>query len=307
MDSWESFIGKQFGPEGRYVIRRRIGEGGMGVVFEAWEELKQRSVAIKVLRGESSSDPEILQRFKREGSRFAKLKHPNIVRVYGMGRGDGLLYIASEFIDGTNLYDIMDKGNRPLEIDRALAICSDVASGLAVAHENGVIHRDLKPENVMITRVDQVVKILDFGIAKDLNASVALTVKGTYIGTPAFSSPEQIRGEEIDARSDIFSLGVILYEMVTGEAPFKGKRSTEILNNTIKVDPINPSRINDEISAPVARLIAQMIAKKPRQRPASCHEVLDRIREVRAALAAGLSEEDRRGVIGFLKNIFKGE
>lgn len=302
-ESWEDMIGEPIGPEGRYVIRRRLGEGGMGVVFEAYEDVKDRSVAIKVLNSDGGSDPEVLQRFRREGSRFSKLKHPNIVRVYGMGRARGMLYIASEFVDGRNLYDTM-KEDGPYEIDAALAIVSDVASGLQFAHDHHVIHRDMKPENIMIRVADGVVKILDFGIAKDLNASVALTVRGAYLGTPAYSSPEQIRGEDIDGRSDIFGLGVILYEMVTGEVPFKGKRTTEILENTIKVNPIDPSRINREVSAPVARLIAKMIAKKKRQRATSCNEVIERIGEVKAALAHIDPSEKKAGVGGFLKSIF---
>lgn len=302
-ESWEEMIGEPIGPEGRYVIRRRLGEGGMGVVFEAFEETKGRSVAIKVLNSDGGSDPEVLQRFRREGSRFSKLKHPHIVRVYGMGRARGMLYIASEFVDGRNLYDIM-KEDGSFEIDAALDAVADVASGLQFAHDHQVIHRDMKPENIMIRNADGVVKILDFGIAKDLNASVALTMRGAYLGTPAYSSPEQIRGEDIDGRSDIFGLGVILYEMVTGEVPFKGKRTTEILENTIKVNPVDPSRLNREVSAPVARLIAKMIAKKKRQRAASCAEVVERIAEVKEALANIDPTEKQASVGGFLRSIF---
>ncbi len=192
-----------------------------------------------------------------------------------------------------------------MDIERALSIVEDVARGLGEAHGCGVIHRDLKPENIMITR-EGAVKVLDFGIAKDLNASVALTVKGAYLGTPSYSAPEQIRGEDIDGRADIFSLGVILYELVTAESPFKGRRATEVLVNTIKVNPVNPSRINSEIETPVARLIARMIAKKPRQRLGSCEEVTERIAVVREALAQGVTETERRGVVGFLKGIFTG-
>ena len=307
LEAWEDLIGQQIGPDERYRIKRRIGEGGMGVVFEAIEDSKERSVAIKVLSSDGLSDPEVLQRFRREGSRFNKLRHPNIVRVYGMGRARGRLYIASEFVDGTNLYDLL-KERGAFGIEKALSVVEDVASGLAVAHKNGVIHRDLKPENVMLTRGTETVKVLDFGIAKDLNASVALTVRGTYIGTPAYSSPEQIRGEEIDARSDIFSLGVILYELVTGEVPFKGKRTTEVLANTIKVNPVNPGRINEGVSAPVAMLIARMIAKKAKKRISDCDDVVEAIEKARLVLrSAGVSEDEKKGVVGFLKNIFKGD
>ncbi|MFT7618382.1 MAG: serine/threonine protein kinase [Planctomycetota bacterium] len=306
LESWEELIGEKIGPDERYTILRRVGEGGMGVVFEAIEDSKNRSVAIKVLNSDGGSDAETLSRFRREGSRFAKLRHPNIVRVYGMGRARGMLYIASEFVDGVDLYHVMKKEGA-IEIDRSLSIVEAAARGLAVAHANGVIHRDLKPENIMLTHVEQAVKVLDFGIAKDLNASVALTVRGAYLGTPAYSAPEQIRGEEIDGRTDIFSLGVILYELVTAETPFKGKRATEVLANTIKVNPVNPTRINSEIEAPVARLIARMIHKKPRQRMSSCEDVIARITEVRAALRETVSEAEKKGVVGFLKGIFNSD
>ncbi len=303
LESWEDLIGEKIGPDKRYTVLRRVGEGGMGVVFEAMEEAKGRSVAIKVLNSDGGSDSETLSRFRREGSRFAKLRHPNIVRVYGMGRARGMLYIASEFVDGVDLYHVMKKTGA-MDIERALSIVEDAAKGLAVAHGSGVIHRDLKPENIMLTHDGEMVKVLDFGIAKDLNASVALTVRGAYLGTPAYSAPEQIRGEEIDGRADIFSLGVILYELVTAETPFKGRRATEVLANTIKVNPVNPTRINSEVEAPVARLIARMIHKKPRQRIANCEEVIDRIKTVRDALREPVSEAERKGVVGFLKGIF---
>ncbi len=306
IESWEELIGEKIGPDERYTIIRRVGEGGMGVVFEATEETKGRSVAIKVLNSDGGSDAETLSRFRREGSRFAKLRHPNIVRVYGMGRARGMLYIASEFVDGVDLYHIMKKEGA-IDIERSLSIVEDAARGLAVAHDSGVIHRDLKPENIMLTHEGAQVKVLDFGIAKDLNASVALTVRGAYLGTPSYSAPEQIRGEEIDARADIFSLGVILYELVTGATPFKGRRATEVLANTIKVNPVNPTRINSEVETPVARLIARMIAKKPRHRIASCQEVVESIEKVRAALREPVSEAEKKGVVGFLKGIFTPE
>ena len=304
MEAWEDLIGAKIGPDERYTIQRKVGEGGMGVVFEALEDARGRRIAIKFLNTDGGGNSETLQRFRREGSRFAKIRHPNIVRVYGMGRARGMLYIASEFVDGVDLYHIM-KQEGAMDIEKALSIVEDVARGLGEAHGCGVIHRDLKPENIMITG-EGAVKVLDFGIAKDLNASVALTVKGAYLGTPSYSAPEQIRGEDIDGRADIFSLGVILYELVTGESPFKGRRATEVLVNTIKVNPVNPTRINSEIETPVARLIARMIAKKPRQRLESCEEVTERIAAVREALAQGVTETERRGVVGFLKGIFTG-
>ncbi|MEZ6195058.1 MAG: serine/threonine-protein kinase [Planctomycetota bacterium] len=297
----DELIGKQFGPDGRYLIRRHLGSGGSGHVYEAYEERKDRSVAVKFL-SEGTDDAEVIRRFKLEGQKFSAIRHPNIVRVYGMGRAAGMLYIASEFVDGENLWDFFRARGR-LEIGEALQIIDTVAGALEVAHDLGVIHRDLKPENVMIDR-EGVVKVLDFGIAKDLNASVALTIKGAYLGTAGYSAPEQIRGQEIDARADIFSLGVMLYELVTGEPPFKGRRTTDVLENTVKADPVNPTRFNEEVSSPVAKLIARMIAKKKRARMASCAEVRSEIAAVQAALGAGATQEDKKGIISFLKDVF---
>ncbi len=304
LESWEELIGARIGPNDRYEIVRRVGDGGMGVVFEAHEDRRDRRVAIKFLKSDGAADPETLERFRREGSRFSRLSHPNIVRVFGLGRARGLFYIASEFVDGSDLYDILKEGGGLLPVARSLEIVRDVALALQTAHANDIIHRDLKPENVMIERKTGIVKILDFGIAKDLNASMALTVKGTYLGTPAYSAPEQIRGQRLDARADIFSLGVILYELVTGELPFTGSRATQVLANTLKTEPVSPRAINDEVSAPVGRLIEDMIQKKPRKRPDSCSLVVQRVDEIMAAIGDGLSPDDSKGVVGFLRGFF---
>lgn len=297
----DELIGQHVGPDGRYEIRRHLGSGGSGHVYLAYEERKDRMVAIKFL-SEGTDDAEVIRRFKLEGQKFSRIQHPNIVRVFGMGRARGMLYIASEFVDGPNLYELVQDRGR-LEIEEALSIGIRIAQALGVAHDQGVIHRDLKPENVMLDQTGEV-KVLDFGIAKDLNASVALTIKGAYLGTAGYSAPEQVRGQEIDGRADIFSLGVMLYELVTGEPPFKGRRTREVLENTIKTDPVNPNRFNDEVSAPVARLIARMIAKKKRARIQTCQEVYQEIEAVQKVLAEGATQEEKRGVIGFLKDIF---
>lgn len=301
---WEDLIGQSIGPDERYTILKRIGEGGMGVVFLAEEPRKNRSIAVKILNPHGGVDSEALQRFKREGRKFGILRHPNVVRVYGMGRAHGFLYIASEFVDGRNLWELLrDEG--PMGIDQALDVVADVASALSLAHDNGIIHRDIKPENIMITRDDGVVKLLDFGIAKDLNASLALTMKGTYIGTPAYSSPEQIQGAAITPQSDIFSLGVILYELVTGEVPFKGDKTVHVLLNTIKVKPICPTKLSEEVTRPVAQLISKMIEKKPKNRPAGCREVLDQVDSVRKVLARDRSGGERRFSGEILKKFFQ--
>lgn len=303
-DNWDDLIGETMGPDGRYTILRRVGEGGMGVVFLAEEKEKQRCIAVKILDPHGGIDTEALQRFKREGRKFGILRHPNVVRVYGMGRAHGFLYIASEFVDGKNLWELV-RDDGPMTIERALHVVSDAASGLQLAHENGIIHRDLKPENIMITSAEGVVKLLDFGIAKDLNASLALTVKGTYLGTPAYSSPEQIQGHVITPQSDVFSLGVILYELVTGEVPFKGDKTVHVLLNTIKSKPICPTKLSEEVTRPVAKLISRMIEKKPEKRPDGCAEVLKQIADVQEFLAKKSKGSERRFSGEILKQFFQ--
>jgi eukaryotic-like serine/threonine-protein kinase len=305
LSSWDELIGQTIGPDERYEVRRRVGQGGMGVVFEAFETAKSRAIAIKFLNPEGGIDQEVLARFQREGKRFSRLRHPGIVSIYGMGRARGLLFIASEFVYGKNLFELV-KQDGPFAIERAIDVIAQVAEALKVLHDNEVVHRDLKPENIMVEDDGARAKILDFGIAKDLNASLALTRQGAYIGTTGYSAPEQIRGEPIDGRADIFSLGVIFYEIVTGEVPFKGRDTREILENTIKLDPISASKIKDSVSAPVARLIAKMISKKPKHRPKDCMEVIAELGEVRRALADPLAYDEAQGLIGFLKRLFKG-
>src|SRR5262249_9075000 len=158
------------------------------------------------------------------------------------------------------LYQLM-KYEGAFALRRAVSVCRDVASGLAEAHKHGIVHRDLKPENVMIRSTDEVVKVLDFGIAKDLNSVEELTQLGTYIGTPSYSAPEQIRGEKVDHRADIFSLGVILYELLTGKVAFDGRHSTEVLHATLRERPIPVHEHNHMVTSPVARLIDRMIEK----------------------------------------------
>jgi len=301
----DGLIGARFGEGGCLVIQDRLGEGGMGSVYKAFDEKNQRYVAIKFLRMDGMADREAISRFKREGRKFGMLRHPNLVRVYALGREQGRIYIASEYVDGRNLYEMLtEEGVFPVEW--ALELTRDCANAIHVAHENQVIHRDLKPENIMIRNEDKVVKVLDFGIAKDLDASIVLTRQGTYIGTPAYSPPEQIRGEDIDHRADIFSLGVILYELLTGQVAFKGRHTTEVLKATLKEDPVPVSRLNESVVNPVARLIEKMIRKSPRRRPADMREIATEADRLLVALSEGYTEEEKKGIKTVLKKIFEG-
>ena len=303
--SWDDLIGQAIGPDDRYVIKRMVGRGGMGVVFEADEAARARSVAIKFLNPEGGIDQEVLQRFQREGKRFAHIRHPGLVTIYGMGKSRGLLYIASEFVFGRNLFQIIKKDG-PMPVDRAIDVVAESADALKALHSQDIIHRDLKPENVMLLNDTGRAKILDFGIAKDLQSSVNLTVAGAYIGTPAYSAPEQIRGEVVDSRSDIFSLGVLFYELITGQVLFKGRDTKEILQKTLQENPLDSTRVKESISGPVARTIAKMIAKKPKHRQQSCDELLGELNQLREVLKNPAAMADSQGLIGFLKRVFTG-
>jgi eukaryotic-like serine/threonine-protein kinase len=299
----DPLIGQRFG-DGAIEILKKLGAGGMGTVYLARDEKHDRLVAIKFLKVNAVSR-ESMERFKREGQVFGALRHENIVRIYGYRRRPDQFYIVSEYVEGRNLYQlIVERGT--FEVDEALRIARGVACGLHEVHKHHIVHRDLKPENVMVRDSDGAVKVLDFGIAKDLGASIALTQQGHYIGTPAYSAPEQIRGRDVDHRADIFSLGVILYELLTGKVAFTGRETSDVLKATLATSPIPPSKLNECVTTPVAKLIDRMIQKSARVRPADMNEVVAEIDRVKDALARGFTEEEKRGVQGWLKKVFQG-
>jgi serine/threonine protein kinase len=207
---------------GRYEVLDEIGQGAMGVVYKARDPLIDRVVAIKTINLSMAMDEkeEYEGRFYQEAKAAGRLNHPNIVTIYDVGKSGNVAYIAMEFLEGRELRDIMNDGAL-LPVDQVLHIVAQVAQGLAYAHEHDIVHRDVKPSNIMVIR-DGHVKITDFGIARMASSSVR-TQTGMVLGSPKYMSPEQVMGKAIDQRSDIFSLGVMLYEMLTGEAPFNGE------------------------------------------------------------------------------------
>lgn len=301
--SVDPFLGKQLGKDGFLSVEARLGEGGMGAVYRARDTRRDRAVVIKFLHAELTQDPQTLERFKREGRRFAALDHPNLIKVYGLGREQGAVFIVTEFVDGRTLRDAVAEDGA-LSSREALRITREAALGLATAHEANVVHRDLKPENIMLRDADRSVVVLDFGIAKDLDATTALTMPGTYIGTVGYSAPEQLLAQDVDARTDIFSLGVILYELLTGKMAFDGKRTVEIEQATLQGRPTPIKRLNDEVVRPLARLIDRMIQRKPRRRPRDMHEVADEIERVRRALETGEAVEDGGILRGAIARVF---
>ena len=249
---------------GPYRIAGVIGEGGMGVVYRAKDTRLGRDVAVKVLTNVATEDRERLQRFEQEARATGMLNHPNLLTIYDVGRDGGAPYIVSELLEGETLRDRLGRG--PLAPRRAVDAALQVANGLAAAHEKGIIHRDLKPENIFLTR-DGRAKILDFGIAK-LSASAegafqsAATEPGMVLGTVGYMSPEQVRGEAVDTRSDIFSFGAILYEMLTGARAFKRDSSIETLSAILKEDPPDLTEKMPNIPPALERLVRRCLEKE---------------------------------------------
>jgi serine/threonine-protein kinase len=256
-----------------FRVDERLGSGGMGVVYRAFDLTLERPVALKVLTGEDWADEERRRRFLVEAKAASSLTHPNIVAVYEVGSEGGLDYIAMELIEGQTLSELLRRA--PLPPDLVYRYGAEVCDALTRAHESGVIHRDLKPGNIMVTR-DGHVKLLDFGLAKVQRTSspvdpqataTALTQIGQVMGTPAYMSPEQAMGQPVDARSDIFSLGCVLYEMWNGAPPFEGKTTLQILRQVVSADPPGWKKFESEAPEPFVELLGQMLVKDPEGRP----------------------------------------
>ena len=250
---------------GRYEILAKIGQGAMGTVYRARDPLIERTVAIKTVSlaqlRQEGADAE--SRFLREAQSAGRLSHPSIVTIYDVGEADGFAYIAMEHLSGATLRDVMNKG--PIPLDLALDTAMQMAEALAFAHEHGVIHRDIKPANVVITGQRGRVKLTDFGIAHLVNSDHTQT--GQMLGSPRYMSPEQAMGREIDGRSDIFSLGAVLYEMLTGHYAFDGDSLPTIVYRVIHETPVPATSLRPQLPAGLASLLARMLDKNPGTRP----------------------------------------
>jgi predicted Ser/Thr protein kinase len=248
----------------RYELVRHIARGGMAQVSLAQDMLLDRPVAIKVLFPELSSDPSFVERFRREAQAAANLSHANIVSIYDWGQDEQTYYIVMEYIDGHTLCSLIDRG--PLDPARAATIGADMAGALDFAHRRGVVHRDVKPGNVLIDQKGGV-KVADFGIARAMNqASQNLTQTGAVMGTATYFSPEQAQGLPVDARSDVYSLGVVLYEMVTGKPPFSGDSAVAIAYEHVHEPPVPPSSVNPAVPPTFERIVMTAMAKDPDKR-----------------------------------------
>jgi len=289
----ETFVGRTLNH--RYVVQDKIGEGGFGAVFRGRQIATGREVALKILHPHNVGDPTIVARFRREAEACSKLRDPHTVTTYDFDETeDGILYLVMELIRGQSLHQLQ-KSEGPLSQERVLGIIDQVAQSLGEAHLNGIVHRDMKPENVIVeTRgVDDYVKVLDFGIAKVMSGdkeAQALTAVGQTLGTLEFMSPEQLRGIKLDGRSDIYALGMMGFEMLTGELPFKNaKTPIEIINFHMKDQPPPPSKMRSDlkIHPAVDDILLKMVAKSREDRFADIPALREQIARAGNALKRG--------------------
>ena len=265
----------------RYEIHKRVGRGGMADVFLARDLLLDRQVAMKILFPEFAVDPNFVERFRREAQAAANLSHPNIVNVYDWGKYEGTYFIAMEYVQGRNLAEIL-KTNKQLTPKQAAEIASEVAAALGFAHEAGLAHRDIKPANVMIGSNGQV-KVADFGIARAMNSATEsnLTQAGSVMGTASYFSPEQAQGAQPDPRSDLYSLGIVMYEMVAGRPPFTGENPVSIAYKQVHDKPQPLNQLVEGVPRPFEAIIAKLLAKDPKLRYPSAHALRDDLRRFR--------------------------
>src|SRR6185369_4821571 len=254
-----------------YKIHSQIGAGGMGEVYLATDTLLDRKVALKLLPSDATSDQNRVRRFLQEAKAASSLNHPHIITIHEVGNTNSTYFIATEFIDGVSLREVINRGQ--LDIGRIIEIATQVALAITAAHEVNIIHRDIKPENIMM-RDDGFVKVLDFGLAKLLQrglvepeaSTLVNTADGVVLGTLSYMSPEQARGQEVDARTDVWSLGVVLYEMVSGRRPFEGTTQSDVLASLLDREPTPLARYSPSVPADLERIIRKTLAKDPNER-----------------------------------------
>lgn len=262
----------------RYRLIERIGSGGMADVYKAEDTVLSRTVALKVLYRSLAEDPDFVERFRREAKSAASLSHPNIVAIYDWGAQDSTYFIVMEYIDGETVKDRVRRGGALLQSE-AIRIAKDVAAALAYAHKKGVIHRDVKPHNIILT-LEGEVKVTDFGIARAGTSTITQT--GSILGTAHYISPEQARGEEVGQASDIYSLGVVLYEMLTGHVPFDGENPVSVALKQIEERPLLPSLVNREITVDIEKVVMKCMAKDPSLRYQNADGMRDDLSRVEA-------------------------
>jgi serine/threonine protein kinase len=264
---------------GSYRLRRRLGAGGMGIVFEAEDQITGERFALKILRPTLASDPDSKLRFFHEAHALAAVGHQRIVPIVRVGEEHSIPFIVMPLLRGETLDARLarDEIFRAAEIVR---IGAEIAEGLDAAHQQGLVHRDVKPANIFLEEPDASVRLLDLGIAREVTRDTLVSSSGILVGTPAYMAPEQARGERPDPRSDLFSLGCILYQMATGERPFDGPTPLAALGRLEKHHPPRVTALNSSIPAPLSNLIMEMLAKQPDDRPETAREVTHRLSRI---------------------------
>ncbi len=270
-----------------YRIEEPVARSGMASIFRATDLRDHRTVALKIPHPDMEADPIFFDRFKREAAIGERLRHPNVMRVYG-GEERSRIYMVTEWCEGRLLRRILNEGKMPQE--RALRIAAGILSALEYIHANGVVHRDLKPENIMVDDHDNI-KLIDFGIASD-SAARRLTYANftATLGTPDYIAPEQVKGKRGDGRSDIYAVGVILYEMLTGKLPFSGPSALAVMNDRLLNHPLPPSVANPEISPQLQEILYRALEREPKNRYGSAHDFLWDIQHVEEVGVAGRGE-----------------
>jgi serine/threonine-protein kinase len=272
-----------------FKVLRRLGQGGMGQVYLAEQVSLKRNVALKILKPDLAANEISLERFKREAQHVARATHANIVQVYAIDKWEGLHYMALEYIDGLNLREYLAKKGPP-QIPLALSIMRQVAAALAEAAEHSIVHRDIKPENILLTRKGQV-KVADFGLARCFaqdGETVNLTLSGVTMGTPLYMSPEQVQGQTLDSRTDIYSFGVTCYHMLAGEPPFRGETPFEVALQHVQSQPKPLAEVRPDLPGELSAVVHKMMAKQPGDRYQTAREILQNVIRLRNSLTGAL-------------------
>jgi serine/threonine protein kinase len=281
---------------GDFQVLRKLGQGGMGQVYLARQLSLKREVALKILRDDLAANKTALKRFQAEAEAVARLTHANIVQVFAVGEHEGLRYMALEFVDGRNLRDYLARKGPP-ELALALSIIRQVAAALQRASEHGIVHRDIKPENILITKKAEV-KVTDFGLSRYFareGEPLNLTQSGITLGTPLYMSPEQVQGQVVDHRSDIYSLGVTSYHLLSGQPPFRGKTAFEVAVQHVQAEAVPLSVLRPDLPADLCAIVERMMAKRPEDRYQTARDIIRDLARVQRGLPVAADSPSRSG------------